>query len=80
MNAFSNERRLTSERFPKRPCYLLQQVLRAEIRSARLPEFIPNEEVSAPYDLPRSSQPVLILACCGQQRLPDIARSPWGDQ
>jgi hypothetical protein len=56
---------------PEVTLYLLQQVLREEERpSARLPEFIPNEEVSAPYDLPRS-QPVRVVTYNGQPRLPD---------
>jgi plasmid stability protein len=57
---------------PEETLYLLQQVLRAEnCPIPRLPEFIQSEEVSAPYDLPRLSQPVLIVACSGQPRLPD---------
>src|SRR5438874_3805943 len=51
---------------------LLQQVLGAEERpTLRLPDSIPTEEVAAPYDLPRSSQPVLVVAHSGQPRLPD---------
>ena len=68
------QQRATAHRrpLPEETLYLLQQVLRAEIRPiSRLPDFIPSEEVSAPYDLPRSSQPVLIVACSGQPRLPD---------
>jgi plasmid stability protein len=57
---------------PEETLYMLQQVLRAEDHpTPRLPEFIPSKEVSAPYDLPRSSQPVLIVAYSGQPRLPD---------
>ena len=57
---------------PEETLYMLQQVLREENRRIpRLPEFIPSEEVSAPYDLPRSSQPVLVVASSGRPRLPD---------
>jgi plasmid stability protein len=57
---------------PEETLYLLQQVLREEERpTPRLPEFIPREEVSAPYDLPRSSQPAVVVAYSGQPRLPD---------
>jgi plasmid stability protein len=36
--------------------------------SPRLPELVPNEDVPAPYDLPRSSTPVPVPARAGQPR------------
>jgi hypothetical protein len=60
---------------PEEMVCLLQQVLGEEDhRAPRLPEFIPSEEVPAPYDLPRSSQPVPVVAYSGQPRLPDSPR------
>jgi plasmid stability protein len=57
---------------PQEMLHMLEQVLREEDSpTPRLPEFIPNEEVSAPCDLPRSSHPVSVLASSGQPRLPD---------
>jgi len=38
----------------------------------RLPDFIPGDEISAPCDLPRSSQPITVVAHPGQGRLPDL--------
>lgn len=56
---------------PEELLYLLQQVLREEdSRTPRLPELIPSEEISAPCDLPRSSQPVPVGTYSGQPRLP----------
>src|SRR5690349_15919780 len=57
---------------PEETLHLLKQVLHEEdIPAPRLPDFIPNKEVSAPCDLPRSSQPVPVVAYRGQPRLPD---------
>jgi plasmid stability protein len=57
---------------PEETLHLLQQVLREEDRpTPRLPEFILSEEISAPYNLPRSSQPVFVVAYSGQPRLLD---------
>jgi hypothetical protein len=57
---------------PEETLYLLQQVLRTEDGpTPRLPEFIPSKEVSALFDLPRSSQPVPIAAYSGQPSLPE---------
>ena len=57
---------------PQETLHLLQQALRAsDSPTPRLPEFIPGEEVSAPCDLPRSSQPQPVTAHSGQRRLPD---------
>jgi plasmid stability protein len=58
---------------PEEAIRLLEQALRdAPCPTARLPELIDHEEVSAPCDLPRSSEPVTVLACTGQPRLPDV--------
>jgi plasmid stability protein len=57
---------------PQELLHLLQQALREEnTRTPRLPDFVPGEEVAAPCDLPRSSQPVPVVASSGQPRLPD---------
>jgi hypothetical protein len=40
-------------------------------RRPRLPDFVASEEISAPYDLPRSSTPVTVTADNGQPRWPD---------
>ncbi len=37
----------------------------------RLPDYVPGEEISAPFDLPRSSKPVKVKARTGKLRLPD---------
>ncbi len=52
------------------------QLLRRGVQADRLadpwlPELIPSEEISAPCDLPRSSQPVQVATREGQPRLPD---------
>jgi hypothetical protein len=39
--------------------------------SPRLPDFISSEGISAPFDLPRSSQPAPLDSHSGQSRLPD---------
>jgi plasmid stability protein len=58
---------------PEETLYLLQQILGQEDRrTPRLPEFVPSEEVSAPCDLPRSSQPITVVAHAGQPRLPEL--------
>ena len=52
--------------------HLVREALRVEVAPApRLPDFIPGEEVPAPCDLPRSSQPVAVTSYRGQPRLPD---------
>lgn len=57
---------------PEETLYLLEKVLRQDDqRPARLPDFIPGEEIPAPCDLPRSSRPVPVSAYGGQPRLPD---------
>jgi plasmid stability protein len=58
---------------PDETVRVLRQALRDDLPpTPRLPELIPNEEISAPCDLPRSSRPVTVLACNGQPRLPDL--------
>lgn len=41
----------------------------------RRPEYVPGEEMPAPYDLPRSSRPVRVAARAGQPRFPDPVAS-----
>jgi plasmid stability protein len=57
---------------PEEMLHLLNQALRSDSCPApRLPDFIASEEISAPCDLPRSSQPVQVAAQSGPPRLPD---------
>jgi plasmid stability protein len=61
-----------SRSLPEETLQLLTQLLRHDIHPApRLPDLIPVEEVSAPCDLPRSSQAVPTTPYPGQRRLPD---------
>jgi hypothetical protein len=56
---------------PEVVLHLVREALRVEAAPApRLPDFIPAEEVSAPCDLPRSSQPVTVTTYRGQPRVP----------
>jgi len=58
---------------PEETVRVLQRALREDLGPApRLLELIPHDEVSAPCDLPRSSQPVPVAAYAGQPRLPDV--------
>jgi len=58
---------------PEETLELLGQALIEDLKPMpRLPDLVPSEEYSAPCDLPRSSQPVTVLARCGQPRLPDL--------
>jgi plasmid stability protein len=58
---------------PEETVRVLQRALRKDLGpTPRLPELIPHDEVSAPCDLPRSSQPVIVSAYPGQPRLPDV--------
>ena len=51
---------------PEETLHLLTQLLREDMHPApRLPDLIPIEEVSAPCDLPRSSQPVAMTPSPG---------------
>lgn len=57
---------------PEETLDLLHQALGQDKSAApRLPEFVPGEELSAPADLPRSSQPVPVRTYSGPPRLPD---------
>jgi hypothetical protein len=51
--------------------HLVKEALRETAPAPRLPDFVPGEEISAPCDLPRSSQPVGVTTYCGQPRSPD---------
>ena len=51
---------------------LVTQALRRERQPApRLPDFVPGEEISAPFDLPRPSNPTYVAAYPGEPRFPD---------
>ena len=57
---------------PEEMLHMLERLLKEDDpHSLRLPDLIQAEEVSAPEDLPRSSQPVPITARTGSERLPD---------
>jgi hypothetical protein len=57
---------------PEEMLDLLGRMAREDMKpSARLPDLVASEEVSAPCDLPRSSVPVQVSAHRGQIRLPD---------
>lgn len=57
---------------PEEMLHVLSQLVRKAPRpEPRLPDYIPSEEISAPCDLPRSSQPVSVRAARGRPRLPD---------
>jgi hypothetical protein len=56
---------------PEETLHLLIEALEQEKPTPRLPEYVPNEEISAPCDLPRSSRPVSVVARSGKERLPD---------
>jgi plasmid stability protein len=57
---------------PEEMLHLLERVLRENDPPApRLPDFVPDEEISAPFDLARSSQPTAVVTRPGQERLPD---------
>jgi hypothetical protein len=68
--AMARQRTLSEELL----CLLLQVLRLDDQPTPRLPEFIPSEEISAPCDLPRSSQPVPVVAYSGPPRLPDALR------
>ena len=52
--------------------HLVKQALRVDgERSEGLPDFVPGEEIPAPFDLPRGSQSVKVIARPGGERLPD---------
>jgi hypothetical protein len=57
---------------PEETLDLVVQALRVlEGRASRLPDLVIGEEIAAPYDPPRSSVPVQIIARTGGPRLPD---------
>lgn len=57
---------------------LVTQALRQERQPApRLPDFVPGEEVSAPFDLPRPSNPTYVAAHPGEPRFPDPVFIIW---
>lgn len=77
------KRRAEAERrsLPEETLHLLKEALRLHINPVpRLPDFVPGEEISAPCDLPRSSQPVAVASYRGQPRLPDplLGEGPEG--
>ncbi len=67
------KRAATQQRsLPEEMLHLLQRLLQEDdMPSRRLPDLIQAEEVSAPEDLPRSSQPESVTARTGSERLPD---------
>lgn len=67
------QQRATADRrsLPEEMLHLVREALRETPPAPRLPDFIPGEEISAPCDLPRSSQPVTVTTYGGQPRLPD---------
>jgi hypothetical protein len=56
---------------PDEMLHLVREALRDTTPPPRLPDFVPGEEISAPCDLPRSSQPAPVTTYPGQPRLPD---------
>lgn len=68
------QERATAEQrsVPEEALHLLNQLVRTAAKPMpRLPDFVSGEEISAPCDLPRTSQPVRMHAASGQSRLPD---------
>jgi plasmid stability protein len=68
------QERAAAERrsLPEEMLHLVREALRVEVApTPRLPDFVPGEEVSAPCDLPRSSQPARVTTYRGQPRFPD---------
>jgi len=68
------QERAAAERrsLPEEVLHLLKLLLRSDVTpTPRLPDFIPGDEIAAPGDLPRSSQPVPVSAYPGRPRLPD---------
>ena len=69
------QERATAEQrsVPEEALHLLNQLVRkAPVPAPRLPDFIPGDEMSAPCDLPRASQPLTMPAAWGQPRMPDL--------
>jgi hypothetical protein len=67
------QQRATAARrpLPEEMLNLVREALRENTPGPRLPDLIPIEEISAPCDLPRSSQPVAVATYRGRPRLPD---------
>ncbi len=67
------QRRAAADRLslPEVMLHLVREALRETAPAPRLPDFIPGEEVPVPCDLPRSSQPVVVMTYRSQPRLPD---------
>jgi plasmid stability protein len=67
------QQRAAAERrsLPEEVLHLVREALREAAPAPRLPDFVPGEEISAPCDLPRSSQAVAVTTYPGQPRLPD---------
>lgn len=65
---------------PEETLHLLDQALRQEVTPPpRVPDIIPSEEISAPFDLPRTSEPVPASAYNGQPRWPDPLDAQLGE-
>jgi hypothetical protein len=56
---------------PEEMLHLVSEALRENAPAPRVPDLIPVEEIAAPFDLPRSSQPVAVTIHYGRPRLPD---------
>lgn len=67
------QQRATAARrsLPEEMLHLVREALRKNAPAPRLPDLVPIEEISAPFDLPRSSQPVAVTIYHGRPRLPD---------
>ena len=48
-----------------------RELHRNDLPAPRLPDYVPGDEIPAPYDIPRSSHPVRVTAHPGRPRLPD---------
>ena len=48
-----------------------RELHRDVLPTPRLPDYVPGDEIPAPFDLPRSSHPVRVTAHPGKPRLPD---------
>jgi plasmid stability protein len=58
---------------------LRQAVGQSGHATARLPDFIPGEEMTTPFDLPLSSQPVTVAATPAAECLPDALVTSTGE-
>lgn len=48
-----------------------RELRRGHVPTPRLPDYVPGDEILAPFDLPRSSLPMRVTARVGKPRLPD---------